>query len=402
MNIQSCLCATLAIGGALALSACSERGDEQYTEVLSQPAAGEPGAALGFKVSHETGGDARQGAPGSQRPWVSPAQASQGAPQVVMRPVQDSATGLVAFNIPLPADWQFARRGTPQDPTIVGPDGIKVYQRNGGNFSFPTDPQTQQLYRASGVSMRAPVAAEQIVQQDIAPVLQRTGLRFVRQYRLPQLAAVNEQYDSWLYKVAPSRMSFDVLATEWSAADGTRVLVILNQSVSSGNGMINWSYWLESVEAPGHRFGHASQALIHALSNKQHNPAQIQAYNANEAHQLRQSQGQHNAKMQEQQNHFDAMQKIHRDKVDSVNNSQMSIYRTQRDAGDRMQQGNIDAIRGESTVIDPHQGRQVQVEAGSSHYWMNGDGQYIRSNDSFYNPNRDPALNRQDWRKVQQ
>ncbi|MEO8248458.1 MAG: hypothetical protein ABI589_03725 [Burkholderiales bacterium] len=411
MTIKPCRFATLAICGALALASCGER-ETPDASANDRFAEDEPLPARAWRVAQDAEDSGRfepppQGNPtmGQDRGFAKAGQAGQAGQtvmsrQAVMRPVRDSKTGLVAFNIPLPSDWQFPQRNTPQDPTIVGPDNIKVYQRHGGSYSWPTDPQMQQAYRAGGAAIRPPIAAEQLVQEDIAPLLQGAGLQLVRQYRLPQLAAVNEQYNSWLYKVAPSRTAFDVLATEWQAEDGTQVLVILNQSASSANGMVNWSYWLESLEAPKRRFSDASQALIHALSNKQHNPAQIQAYNAAEAGKLQQSQAQHNAKMQQKESHFQAMQRIHRDKVDSVNNSQMSIYRTQRDSFNRQQPEIVNGIREEQTVTNPHDGRQFQVEAGAAQYWMNSEGRYIKSDNSNFNPNLDPNLNQQEWRRA--
>ena len=40
--------------------------------------------------------------------------------------------------------------------------------------------------------------------------------------------------------------------------------------------------------------------------------------------------------------------------------------------------------------------------AASDQYWKNDQGEYIKSDDKFYNPNRDPSVNNQDWAEMEE
>lgn len=62
----------------------------------------------------------------------------------------------------------------------------------------------------------------------------------------------------------------------------------------------------------------------------------------------------------------------------------------------------IDSIRGEQSMRDPNTGQTYKVESGSDQYWKNDQGEYIKSDDKFYNPNRDPNVNKQDWNEMEE
>ena len=80
----------------------------------------------------------------------------------------------------------------------------------------------------------------------------------------------------------------------------------------------------------------------------------------------------------------------------------MKGWRDRNEASDRMHDKTIDSIREEQTMRDPNTGQTYKVESGADQYWKNDQGEYIKSDDKFYNPNRDPSVNNQDWAEMEE
>ena len=60
----------------------------------------------------------------------------------------------------------------------------------------------------------------------------------------------------------------------------------------------------------------------------------------------------------------------------------------------------VNMINEEETVYNPLTQQTYQVNAGSSEYWMDSEGNYIQNNDLFYTPNGDINLNSREWVRV--
>ena len=75
----------------------------------------------------------------------------------------------------------------------------------------------------------------------------------------------------------------------------------------------------------------------------------------------------------------------------------MASWRANQAAGDRSHNQFIDNIHGNTTVTDPNTRNTYKVEAGSDQYWINNQGEYIKSDNSLYNPNMDNSINNQTW-----
>jgi hypothetical protein len=60
---------------------------------------------------------------------------------------------------------------------------------------------------------------------------------------------------------------------------------------------------------------------------------------------------------------------------------------------DRGHQRQVDSIAGTTPAYDPSTGQTWQVEDGYDRYFMNSFGEYMSTDDQFYNPNMDPAVN---------
>jgi hypothetical protein len=61
----------------------------------------------------------------------------------------------------------------------------------------------------------------------------------------------------------------------------------------------------------------------------------------------------------------------------------------------------INSINEVETVTNPYDGQQYQIDSGANQTWMNADGEYIPSDDAFYDPNADYDTGYQNWQEVQ-
>jgi hypothetical protein len=298
--------------------------------------------------------------------------------------------------MPLPADWKIVAG----QPSITGPNGIKVFDQQGGFWSYSNDTYTQQLYQSTGQPMRRPIGAANVVTQDLAPKMQSQGLKFIKQYPLPEVAKANQAYSSLLFKAVPAQETFEAVGSEWEDINGNIKLVVIHYSTNAANGTVFWSYYMNVLGAPKAHFEEAKKTYINGLVGFQYNPAQIISYNKSEAQKANQSWAIHNDKMARNQANFEAAQQNHKDKWDAINKSSMDAYHARDAASDKNQHDFLNTIKEENTVYNSTTGKTYQVEAGSNYYWMNSNGEYIKSNDPSYNPNSDPSTYNVKWEQV--
>ncbi len=76
----------------------------------------------------------------------------------------------------------------------------------------------------------------------------------------------------------------------------------------------------------------------------------------------------------------------------------MNGLRESSNQRDKSHRQYINTLNEEETVTNPYNGKQYQIDSGANQTWMNADGEYIQSNDAFYNPN---ANSYQEWQEVQ-
>jgi len=353
-----------------------------------------------YGIGDEEGGETSYGEmPGMDEGVNRPN--DDGRTNITLHPVMDAKTGMVSYQMPLPASWKIVTPQTPQDPHIVGPGGVKIYYRSGSTNTYSNDPNMQQTYQMAGQAMRPPMEISAYLQQDLVPQMTGNGFQLMKQYPIPQVAERNRAYSAKLFKVAPSRDQQFALGTEWRNQEGKPLFMIVNMSVSQGQNDVFWFTNMQALTAEEDQFEFAKRALLNGIINTQDDPQQIAAYNANEQQKANQSWSQHNTKMQQNQRNFDQQQATHRSTTDAVNKASMDSYNSRMESMDNNQRGFTNYIKDEYTVANPGDGQQYQVESGSNQYWMNNNGEYIPSNNATYDPNADNAVNNQSWQEVE-
>jgi hypothetical protein len=154
------------------------------------------------------------------------------------------------------------------------------------------------------------------------------------------------------------------------------------------------------LEGPAAAFDKRKPEFLSALANTRPNQQQIAAYNQREQQKAMASQNSFNASQRQKQQQFDSWMNTQRQNSDSALDSSMDSWRRRQDMIDGGHQKQVDAIGGYTQAYDPSSGQTWQVEDGYSRYYMNQSGEYIPTDDQFYNPNMDPSMNNQQWMEV--
>lgn len=311
----------------------------------------------------------------------------------------DPKTNQPSSHIPLPASWKF-QKGGQNTPVITGPNGIEVFYYAYQTFIYSNDQYMQQAMQSSGQQMRQPAGLENVMSQDVAQKAKNIGLKFIKQYPLQQVAQNDKSYMDQMYVVGPRDYTFLAGGSEWESSDGNKVLIVTHYNEMPMNGSVTWGYYIQVLGSKPEAFENAKNAYINGLANTQYNQQQIANYNQQESGKVNQSWATHNQKMQNNQQNFDAQQRAHQSSVDSWNKSSMDAYNNRSATDQRIQDRTINSINETQNVTDPSNGQQYQVEGYSNQYWMNGQGEYIPSDNSLYNPNQDSNYNNQNWEEA--
>ncbi len=58
-----------------------------------------------------------------------------------------------------------------------------------------------------------------------------------------------------------------------------------------------------------------------------------------------------------------------------------------------------DGILGKTNIIDPESGSKTKIDNTSNHYWVNTQGQYVGTDKSYEDPNKNAWMNNETWRE---
>jgi hypothetical protein len=345
------------------------------------------------KAQKTGGGPAPEGA--VPEPAQAQAQAEPNGKLIEHKMLDDQYREMAS--LPLPDNWVLNNGKA----AMSGPGNVNVYMFPLKTFMYSNDATIQQLYASNGQKMRPFTSIDKIIQQDLVPVAQKDGAKLVKQYDAPQIAASDKSFMDLLYKVGPMRQVFQAKVTEWTDKRGNPYMIVVHASAVDMGNMVSWNYSCHALDAPKERYEESKKIVLNALANIRYNPQYVQAYNQNEMAKERASWAAHNQRMKSNQQAFEAQQRAFREKNDAINSSIASSYADREAASDRMHNRFLNYIKDENTVRNPTDGKRHQVETGANQYWMNGNGQYVPSNNPNYDPNRDPSVNHQTWTETE-
>ncbi len=310
----------------------------------------------------------------------------------------DTRNNMLIGTMPIPNDWREATN----DPQVklVGPDGIKVYGESAQFFTYSNDQSINQSMQQSGQPVQPPKSVERFIQEDLVPYAQQQGAKLVNQYPIEQLARYDEAFYAKLWQYMPSQKRHTVMATEWRNSNGKSSIAIVRHQVSQDQLGQTWGYVINMLEANNSSFEAAKQAYIYGLINIQINPQWIQTNNQRDQQLAQQSNASH-------QNRMDAIKAqgqaiLNNGRINSqISDMRHDSYMKQSGWSDAGQSKYVDGIWERRNMTD-NNGNQYKVDGYDNNVWMNGNNEYIGTDNPNWNPNVDNLTNDQNWNQLQE
>jgi len=343
------------------------------------------------------------------------------AQNIQYRDILNPETGMVSASVPLPASWSLITNPN-SDLSLSGPNGVKVYKPEKHEFYFSEKPQ---LLRQSTISQNfsnrtfaQPISIEHFFERAVKPSLESSGLTLVATYPFPE----DSEFRDKVVRSTPDNrliMRHNTLASDWTTRDGKKFMVALagryiETSQQHGfPGLLSfWSMEVTQMEAPVAHFDNAKQVLINAKKhtrigqeNAQHQNQIIKANNArDDAHWDRMA-AQSRVGHQQRMRDIEAFGQSSRDWAatsQGILDSSHAAFQGREALQSAGQANLVRSIHGQTVIGNSYPyGGQI-VQGGYEHYWVNQNGEYIPSNDGFYNPNQDSSVNSEDWTRTEE
>ena len=325
----------------------------------------------------------------------------------------DARTGLVVYSSEFPSGWEVISKPTytmdQKLPSfllqIQGPDHLKYFNIPVSLYISYDDPQMNQYMRNAGLAkmIKPEQSIEQILQYEVAGRMKNSGFTYSGTRDFPELKNFIQQE---INKTGIPNVQFRLLNTEWKSNSGQKALVDVSKYTLRQAGSMGMSVWYYSVEylfVDDAAYENAVSNLVDATLSMKHNPEWERYRDLLVQERARASARQHQANMRNQQAAFEAHQRKMQGiwaAEDANHAAFMNRNFGSNNSSDRSQQQFLNMINEEETVTNPSTGNSYQVNAGSTEYWMDNDGNYIENNDLFYDPNGDINLNDREWIKA--
>lgn len=336
-----------------------------------------------------------------------------------MHQLRDARTGLVVNSTNYPAEWKVISKPyytidqkIPMFMSQVeGPHNLKSFNTPVKFHIQYDDPQIVNYLPQNGIRnmVRNEVSTRQIFREEVQQRMENSGFTFQEERKMPRLEAWFEKEKQ---KNGLENGIMDLLVTQWINNKGQAALASITKiSMRQNNPVAGFTMWFYSIEYLFVDKEHLEstidefvKATIHSKTNPQWDQyvAQLNQQRQRQAvEQMRISNMQHQQRMASRQAAFNA----HQQRMQSLSAAQDANHaafmnRNFGSASSTSHKQYINSIHEQETVYNPQTGNNYQVDAGSTEYWMDSEGNYIQNNDLFYTPNGDINLNNREWVKV--
>lgn len=312
--------------------------------------------------------------------------------------VMSKQFGIPFAQIPIPNSWNKSNN-TQENILFENTNGVKVYNEYFQSFTYSNNPQMNQIAQQQGRKVQQIKPVQQVIEQDLKPYLESQGIRFVKQYPLPQLAQLDKQFDSALFKATPEQKQYQCMVTEWTDNKGNLSLGIIRYFITQYSiGGYDWGFTLNSMEAPQNLFEEAKKDYLNALLNIQYNPQWIQTNNQYYAQMAQQGNATHQRNM--------AAIKAQGQAILNNGNTYSSILDSNHESWKRRNgmtdAGQSAAVNGiwERRNMSDQSGNTYEIQGYDSNVWLNNNNEYIGTDNSNWNPNVDQMTNDQQWQQL--
>ncbi|SFB74531.1 hypothetical protein SAMN04487891_1025 [Flagellimonas taeanensis] len=333
--------------------------------------------------------------------------------------LRDARTGLVVNSTEYPSDWKVISKASytidQKLPTfliqITGPNHLQSFNTP---ITYHVDYQDPQMAEAMyntpyGRLVRPLASPQQIFNEGVKTRMSKSGFHYVGEREQPE---VTQYLRNKLASKSTLNSSLSMYNTEWKNGSGQKAMasvsiISMQQPAISGSMMV-WFYTVNYTFVDEVAYESTLEKMKEATFSYQENPqwesyvAQLGQQRAQEnQRRLAMASAQHQNRMQARWAAFNAHQEKMKGIWAAQDANHASFMNRNFGAGsDVGQQQFINMINEEETVYNPLTGTNYQVNAGSTEYWMDSDGNYIQNDDLFYTPNGDINLNNREWTKV--
>ena len=312
--------------------------------------------------------------------------------------IMDPQFGIPNGAMQIPNSWRESNNKT-ENLLFEGPNGLRVYNAI-SNYS----------------QYNAPIKGlNRFINEDLKPLANKEGFRFVKQYPLPQMEQFDARLDSYLFKSTPVQKQFQCMVTEWENNEGVSSVMIVRYYVSRLQmGGSYWGFTINCLEAPKDSFEEAKNVFINGLLNFQLNPQWVQANNqywqrksqiATANHKQRMANieafgkantARHNQRMAASDARFNSWRA-----GQAASDAQYSSWRAGQASSDAGQSNYVDGIWEQRNMTNATTGQTYKIEGYDDNVWMNQNNEYFGNDNSLYNPNTDNTMNSQNWTQLE-
>ena len=273
--------------------------------------------------------------------------------------------GKIYSYLPLPQGWQVNDGTNPNQPWIHFGREVQVFQTG-----------TQ-------LNMGRPMSVDQMFNQHFGSVLEKQKATFKNNFPIPAIDQNMQALQAQLYTNGYSQKHIETKGYEYEFPNGINSLIIV--TITADLQMGSWYGHIVAMDATSNKYASAKESLIFALSNRKSNPQQLAEYNQNER--------------RLEKERWDAYNSTRRSSSTSGYTGGRGSY-SSGGSGDNGTQSFIDGVIYEEEKVSGG-GYGGNVSMHNKHTWINSNGEYIQSNDEFYNPNMDPSRNNMNWTRGQ-
>jgi hypothetical protein len=344
----------------------------------------------------------------------------------------DGKTGLTVLEKSFPSHWDVISKPSYELdsylPTfqykIQNKEGLIGFNTNLRQFISFDDVSYGKMMKSYGQKNIKPFTnAESIVNQEINPAMQKIGFKLLKTYSDPTILAFMKKKIA--EKGIGSNANVYIVVSEWTNNSGTKAMTLLAQLAlkstdMNSSGYTIWNYATDFLFVPEANFNTEKESFLKTVTNYKENPKweEYVAFTRRERQleadrQLKMQNDRANQqyayfqqRMQDQKAQFESHQQMMKERYVSNDANHERFMNTLRgnsysesNSADQNQRSFINMIREEQVVLNSD-GQKYLVEAHSDRYWMNSNGEYIKTDDSFYNPNGDLNLNNQNWELI--
>jgi len=215
-----------------------------------------------------------------------------------------------------------------------------------------------------------------------------------------------EAYLKQKFSEGGSNVNSEITCGVWENNQGQKAMTMITkgfveQPLSFIDVMTLWLYSVDYTFVDASHFDETISQIENALVNTRENPEWQQYVQQLTQQRMVIAQQQYEQNRAYKEAAFNAHQQKMRGIWAAQDANHASFMNRSFGAGSsNSQQQVINMINEQETVYNPLTGQNYQVDAGSTEYWMDSNGNYIKNNDLFYTPNGDINLNNRDWVKV--